>query len=544
MVGPVRRLAPHEFREAILPSLLRALREDDADIVDSAVLAIARSLPAREAPLVLDALTTTLAHRQRSAREAATLAIGVLGSEEGAPVLRELVLDSAEGRRLLGGAEAVPGVIEAYAALALAMIGAEPDVEVLLELLGRGLLDGGRAVRGLPRPDRASEIEVFIAAVLGLGMFRGAPANPLPRLLELFERIDLEPAVRCQVPLAAARLATVPHREAVAERLIRALSSGRTDNHTRRSCAMALGRLGTPRDTAIWRRLLATLERESDKPTRHFALLALGEVAGRAAPGALSPATASLEEPALATPSFGAADDASNRKTLLAVLLREMTDPRNASHRPWAALALGLGASGRFDSEAQVVREKLEEMLTTRSDPSEQGAAAISLGLLQDRRSGEALLACLQRSRNDTLRGHVAIALGLAGCQEAIPSLLALLREGQVAAPLHLEIARALALLGDTQCVDLLLAMLQRSRNLTEAASLTQALGWLGDSRAALPLLRLLEDDHYPGMLRGFAAVGLGLLGQRRAASWNVSLRCNCNYEALPAPLAELLVIL
>ncbi|MFH0945192.1 MAG: HEAT repeat domain-containing protein, partial [Planctomycetota bacterium] len=76
-----------ELKTRMLPVLRKLLKEDDPDIVDSAVLALARVTPSAQADLVIEDLKGALQHTDRSVQQAAILGLGVLGERQAVPLL-------------------------------------------------------------------------------------------------------------------------------------------------------------------------------------------------------------------------------------------------------------------------------------------------------------------------------------------------------------------------------------------------------------------------------------------------------------------------
>ncbi|MEW6742187.1 MAG: hypothetical protein AB1486_05470 [Planctomycetota bacterium] len=507
-----RRLTLQQFRTEILPALVAAVLEDDADLVDSSVLAIARSLPEEEATVALPAIVTTLGHKQTSAREAATLALGVLGSNAARPILLALASDAQQGRTYLRRSGNVPTMLRAFASLALGMIGDPQDIPFLKRIVTQEI-------------DPTSDIKV--CALLALGMYQQDHPEIVPFLLEIMERRDLRPVVCAQAPIALSRLPGFEARRAALPGLLRAVRSPGTDVDLRRSCIIALGRLATMEDAEVLDALYRLVDVEVDAQCRYFALIALGQIGSR-----------DVRFPP---------EREVNHRHLETVLLTELTQSKRDGHRPWAALALGVYARGHLDSHAGLARlaaTKLAETFQETSDPSHQAAIALALGLSGATETGPLLLETLEESRNGPLRGHLAVALGLMGFTQAAESVRAILSERGATWELRLNLARGLALLNDLPSIPIMIEMLEKSRTLSDSAALVQAIGLLGDERAVKPLLAILVDPSRPGVLRGFAAVGLGLLAEKTPTPWNVPLLAGLNYRAVTPAVSEVIDIL
>ena len=514
-VPDARRVGADAVRSRVLPALLSALSEHEADVVDSAALALARIVAPEQAHLALAPLVRTLDHPQRSAREAAALALGVVGSTEALADLRALLLDEPRGRRLVGRSEGVEEPMRAFAAAALGLIGdpaAGPDLE--------------RAVAGDgARPDRS----IAQLALLSLGMVRGRESETAAFLLATMKRRDLDPIVRAQAPIALAHLAAAPAGEAAARAalgaLVGALQDPATEADLRRSAAVALGRLARVDDAEARSELEALVLRGSDGPARQFALIALAEIGARDAE-----ARRHVDE----------------QESLERFMLRQLVDPARASLKPFAALALGVWGRNEAlmpDARRRAIAKLLEHLDSERS-PSHQGALALALGLLDAREAIAPVARALAGTRDPGFKGHAALALGLLRARDHAAALRDELARTGLAPLYETQLAQALGLMGDPRAVPTLLDRLARADTFAEVAAVAQALGRIGDASAVDPLLSLLADANAPAARRGVAAVALGLLAQKGELPWNVPFRAGTNYCARAEALAEIADIL
>ena len=63
-------------------------------------------------------------------------------------------------------------------------------------------------------------------------------------------------------------------------------------------------------------------------------------------------------------------------------------------------------------------------------------------------------------------------------------------------------------------------------------SAVAKALGFIGDRRSVRPLLKLLEDRGAQDLPRAFAAVALGLIGDKEPLPWNSKIAVDLNYRA------------
>lgn len=190
LVG-VERPTADDVRTRLIPALLPLLKSSEADLVDSAVLSIARMTRSDQAtPLVLP-VQELLRHPMRSVRESATLALGVLGHEDALPALHALLLDTEDGARLCGRSGGVEPRIRAFAAAALGKLGSSHSVAPLRE--------------ALHSPNTVTLTDLRQLCVLALGMVSGDEAVICNELSQDLVDPELDRIVRCQAAIALGR---------------------------------------------------------------------------------------------------------------------------------------------------------------------------------------------------------------------------------------------------------------------------------------------------------------------------------------------------
>src|SRR5262249_11306708 len=187
------RPSASEIQRDLVPVMLEALVESHPDVVDSAALALGRTLRPEDAgPAVVDSLKRALSHKEKSAREAATLALGVLGCPDALETLKAILDDTPDGRRLTGHPEGVEPLVRAFAAASLGLLHAQDAVGDLEGIA----TDAGSASLGAKG-----------MAVLALGMMRERHEEIVRFLLALMQDRSAHPLVRAQAPIALGRLA-------------------------------------------------------------------------------------------------------------------------------------------------------------------------------------------------------------------------------------------------------------------------------------------------------------------------------------------------
>jgi HEAT repeat protein len=75
--------------------------------------------------------------------------------------------------------------------------------------------------------------------------------------------------------------------------------------------------------------------------------------------------------------------------------------------------------------------------------------------------------------------------------------------------------------------------------SLSSQAAIASALGFIGDSRSIDPLLEMFEDRDLTDRARAFAAVALGIVGDRDLLAWSSKFSVDINYFVLSETLVS-----
>jgi HEAT repeat protein len=488
----------------VVPHLIGLLDESEGDILDSALLALARSTGAGQADEVIASASQLLGHKELSVRSTAALSLGVVGDDAASGILIALLQDGSQGRKLVRGG-AVPWLVRSFAALSLGLLGEDQGVVTLLD-----------AVRRLPDSER----DVKACAIVALGLIDSEHPRAhdiAGTLVELLQDRRLDPTIAAQIPTAIARQADPGAIVA----LLNSFHDRDSNRLVRQSTALAFGQLAVLDDEAVVSALIQEVERGRDSQTRHFALIALGQIGARS----LMTDAGDLQT--------------TTHKDLAALLARELSGKgKSRAHRPWAALAMALHTAPHRELQGPII-DRLLAALDDESDPSVRGSFTIALGLLEHRGSGERLLAEFQTCRDEALRGYIALALGLVGHIEAAESLRHACAVKGGSPNMRLQVALGLGLLADGETVGALIETLSEASTLGVASAAARALGMIGDRAAIEPLREVSLDERAQPITRGFAAVALGLLAEREDLPWNEAIRANSNYRAMVPALVE-----
>jgi HEAT repeat protein len=529
-----------QIRERILPALVRTLSSTKApDVTTACLIALARvgeDLPPADRAGLAEILRAYLADGNQEIAETAALALGVLGSEGGAPRLADLLLDLPEARRAVRAAK-IGSRTRAFAAYALGLIGAQSSMEDVRRYVAHKLALALAA-------DTGATPDVSVACVLALGRVplpwagdpldseRGAGQaltsreSEIELLLAVLADSKRHRWVRAHASTALAWLAepslpdsSASARDAVAAALASVLAKSSEEMEVRQSCALALGLVGDadrdPVDQDVRAALLAATEHAQLRP---FAAISLGRVLGRAGIAA-------------------EADTREMRGMLLKTLARRDGEPSQA-----AALALALYQHGRRTRGIELdpeIQEALVDKLASSRSPLDEGAYSIALGLSGELSASETLLAKLRAASDDATRGFAAIGLALVGARDVTGELRSIVADSTYRPVLLKESALALSMLGDREGIEILCSRLETTHSLFALASLAQALGRIGDVSAVDPLIALVEDATRPDSTRAFAAVALGLVSDQDPFPWNTPFALEVNYAALPPTLYD-----
>jgi HEAT repeat protein len=551
-----------------VPTLERVLdKELNKDLVTGAMIALAR-LADGEVRVHAGEWSALFERFERDPNqeiaETSLVARGILGYEGAASGLADLMLDTPAGQKRIGG-RGVPARTRAFAAYSLGLLGERASSEDLRRFVVHHLLRAlpeigpGASREKKPSPDleTAAVIAVGLVPLAWSGSWSGssgalsgassgaevstkhaAQTGGLTReaeiehLLAILHNREEHGPARAHVPESLARLcAGAPDdvREATARALIEALTDSREKGEVASGCALALGRLGNAGRGAIDVAIRAALKREADEvdlQTRCFALIALGQTGGRAAP-------ANQAQP-------GDDPDAGAREAQTFLLAR-LTGGR-VRDRQWSALALGVLEHARIEDKHEAsysVRAILRETLLQAGSSDEVGALAIAEGLAGDRSCADVLLKKLERNADANTRGYVSVALGMIGAQEALGTLKKLLGESRYRPEILREVAIGLVLLDDPEVVPCLLKTLAETQGTAPLAAAAAALGFIGDTRTLGHLAKLCESQQVPTAARAFAAVALGTVGDRDRLPWSVSIARGINYRAITETLID-----
>lgn len=499
-----KRPSPDMIKNDILPSLLKALEEDHPDILDSAVLAIARTTRASDAPLVLDQIAALLSSKYETAQQSACLSLGVLGSQEAFQTCYDLMVDSAAGRKLVGGGK-VPRLVRAFAALSLGLIGSEqssPKLKLIID-----------------KEDEKTQKDLIACAITALGLMKNVDGKDenVRYLIRLLENSKMDPFLKAYIPTALGKLGN----PVALSPIVKVYKEDKVNDWIRQSCAVAMGQLATIEDDEVINLLIKYVKEGKDVQTRHFGFIALAQIGSR-------------------DQDFNAHKEQHDK--IHKFFLSQISRPSKTQHLSWASLSGAIHAM-KHDALKAAIINKLQEKFPETKDPSEKGAIAVSLGLLNAANTAEMLFEEFNDTKNKALQGNLCIGLGLMSWTKAAETFRDI-AANEMVFRLRLQAATALGLMGDTEAVDVLITALKEGQTLSVTSAAAKALGLIGDQTAIIPLREILEDKRANNLARAFSAVALGIIGEKTDLPWNAVISENFNYRAKVDALSEVLDIL
>jgi len=536
-----------QVRETIVPALLKALeKETNNDIVTGCLIALAKiGDPQTEdgESKFEPVLRKYLSDKNQEISETAAVALGILANPKSIPVLESLLKDDAAGRKMVGDANEVNFRTRAFAAYGLGLIGnkasSEADKAKIVQILRQTI-----------ETDNTRSRDLKVACIISMGLVpletvgtgvqgekdkKAAAVAPetsrlaqIDYLLAFFRNEEQHYLVRAHCPTAMARLLQrLPeqnfkaYRELIANDLIERVAKKKEKDEVVQSSILALGLLGTndggdALDKKIRETLAAVPENIGDAQARNFAMIALATAGG--------------------TP--GIKDPESGIEEVRKALLKQLSDGKSTI-KPWAGLACGVMAAKLKGSDATSgspaiasLQQAVRTALGDQSDPSRVGAFAISAGIMKDIEATKLLITKLGEEKQDDARGYVALGLGLMNAGDAKDAIQKVVEESKYRPDLLKQAAIALGLLGDKEVVPKLAVLLTESKSLATQASISSALGFIGDARSIDPLVTMLQNDQLTPTARGFAAVALGIVADKEPLPWNAKIGIDLNYRA------------
>ena len=491
----LRRPSREEISTRVVPALSAALEsERDPQILQRSMIALAKIGPTQEGGLVR-ALHERIDHPNQSVAETAVLSLGILGEESAVPTLVALLEDTRAGWQLADQVS-VSTRTRAFAAYALGLIGARSDdVDFKREIVAR-------LVRILEQPHFPSR-DLKVAAITAIGL------TPLPVDYATAETADeKDHAFRGRVTSRQDQLRFLRHY--FAPEHLRANASTR---HwlVRAHAPTAMARLceGAPEHLReqVAEQLIAGFGPRSPehREVQQTCILALGQLGDADGDQPLD-----VRIRAELTRAIEDADELGKRFALIALArtgarrgqgaqpwsglaetertLLALLERGGNQLRPWVALALGVqghALARQGHAVPERSREALQEACADNRRPDECGAFMIALGMQRNSTSSEVLLDKLE------------LFTGSDGARG--------------------DAAVALGMMDERRATDAVQELVQRSVHRPELLSRAAiGLGLLGDRRLVPRLVDHLSAAS-SAQVSGSIASALGFIGDARS---------------------------
>ena len=450
--------------------------------------------------LIVPVLARALRDSSSDVRDAAAIALGRAGDVPELAALKKAALDDAtvtvrEGAILGMGlletpmAEAVlVEMLESrdlgfkergLVAIALGLSGGHRARSALEKRLGRRL-----PVKKAPAV-KTRQLEGCRA--LGLGLLENE--DTVPALIAAFKDGQTKDSNFHPMTLTALARRSDPQ----AARLV-FNGLGSRDREIRRSAAILAGRVLSGNDPSHLKNLRRAYESQRDLYARAFLAISIGRLGGPAA---------------------------------VKTLKKYWKSERNSDVQGFVLLGLGI------TRDAGVV-DFLEKVLKTERKVRLRGAAAIALGIIEDPASRPALRKALAKDKNPDLRAHIVTALGMLGDKDSSAKIRKILTSER--GPDLLRAAGlSLALLRDEDARLLLIRHLKSSGSIQVKGAMATALGRIGDRRSIEGLIEVLTGKGETNLTRAFAAVALGLIGDKNSRTAFARISIDSNYTLMNA---------
>lgn len=466
-----------EAYNKIAPALRASLKSPDPRVVRQAAIGLGR-IGARE--FIGDLQMLAKRSADADTRRIAILALSMIDDRAVLSTLVNYVVDHE-----------VTTDLRAAAALGLGIQGHRESARFLKEFLEKSL--NAETAGGTER-------EVYLAAVMGLGMCRDRETAPM--LIGRYRVLRENRSGRAK-PIEIAILQALGRIGDPSSLVLLVDSMLEKDEQIRRSCAQALGDLG---DRAAVKILVSALENDNDEQTRGFAAISLGRIGGEVARDALRVA---------------------------------FTSRSSRTVKSFAALGLGLLGDRVFGAE-------ILKALQQPSEDDMRGSFAIALGLLQDPKAVPTLMKVVEtRGANADFRGYCAIAVGMIRPEGVLEKLIKTLEEDVDKVDLwRRALCLGIGLYGQPKAAAALTHVMETDHRDVVREHAALALNMCRGRDQIDPLVKIVEREQMKGDLALFAVAALAGLGDRYEYPILSETFFNMNYRVRSPFLEELQRIL
>jgi HEAT repeat protein len=544
------RPTPTQIRNEIVPALLEALaKEKNNDILTGAMIALAKigDVKSESGESEFEkVIRSFLKDPVQEVAETAAIALGILANESSADILLALSMDTPEGRTAVGKGE-VDYRTRAFATYGLGLLGKQLDAKSELR---RRIVSSLFTVLD---SDQTRAKDVSVATVIALGLVSLPPEDYMPpvdpdakgkpaaaprtsgrgqveALMALLRDNDRDHLLRAHAPTAVARLAESygeQHFEDIKALVVPVfidIADGKIKDRAEviQSAIFALGTFGDndqdKLDVEVRKVLLNAPKDQASQLAQNVSRVSLAYVASRKGKGA--DAAKGIKE----------AQD-----HFTAQIARSAGGLQYWNYIGAGVFGRRLAKSdenGKGPEVRSALGTALRQTLVDARSAQEMGPLFIALGILGDQDAKVVVAKRLSEIKEETTRGYACVSLGLLGAREYIKEMTEIVATSKYQADLLKQAAIGLGLLGDKEMVPTLITMLNEAKSLATQASISTALGFIGDTRSVEPLCKLLADKTKTDKARAFAAVALGIVADKESLPWNAKIAADLNYTA------------
>ncbi|PIE22500.1 MAG: hypothetical protein CSA62_12260 [Planctomycetota bacterium] len=507
-------------RKEMIPALQKVLKDPSSnkDIVSSCMVALAKigssADPKYFEDNILPLLKTFLANQDAEKREVAALAMGIAAIPAAVPDLLELAKDSDDGRKLCERPQGVDVRTRSFSCYGLGLIAyGSKDPELKNKVL--------EAMKGLLEDKQVKRRDIQVAALNAIRLLRPDFSTEAGRKLQqeivdyalaYLERDEIYDQIRSHAIAVMAKVCERGVDEQLRQKVIAKCMevldkrNRKWKKWTQQSAVQALGVIGNAEDSEVIKTLARYTKSGKDALAKNFAAIALGQIGGSEAKE---------------------------------ILVKQLQSSRvQKMSKPWIALGLAVRDfnSRNNDSSYDIdsaVGEMIAKEMKKNSNALYAAGYAVSLGMMKFTDAGDDLVDRLLKVKNqDEAAGYFMVGLGLMRYNQAMADIKEIVRGATRRDQLLTQGSIALGLLGDKQIAQQLVDKMKKQGTVSVMSALAQALGFIGDRRSVKPLIQILEDKTLQNIPRAFAAVALGLVGDKEPLPWNSKIAVNANYRA------------
>jgi len=514
--GNVFKPSPNQVFGTIVPALKKQLQtETNRDIITGDLIALAKIGNNGDDKPLVDLFLPFLHHSVQEIAETAALALGILQSEEALPVLKSLLLDEPQGRKLVGKESGVPLRTRTFAAFGLGLIGHASSSESVKK-------DIADTLWTVLTTDQSPLKDIRVASVISMGILDSEdPSETAQNLSDFLADDSHDFLVRAHCPNAIAKL--LKDKVSDGDRLtpfidqfIGLLNKKGEKAEVRQSCVQALGmmvRPDMPQAEKVVRQLVQTGQKGRDQQEKNFTAVSLGKIA------AIDP-------------------NAKISAEVIQFLLKQL-QKGSTNYRTWCAIGLGVMTFDANENEKSVppiVPRAVAEMFKKAKAPSQRSAYAIALGLMKYEAAKPVLRNVMETSGDPSLRGYIAVALGLMSAREYKDDITRVVEKSSRRPELLRQSSIGLGLMSDRDVVPTLLKFLSPPDGgrpvLSVLSASATALGFIGDQRSVTPLVNMMNNKDLTPLARAFAGIALGIVGDKEPLPWVTKISEDLNYRA------------